>query len=265
MANYASSPVVEDTWFLGNQAIEFSGGGIYNFAAAPRLTNCVFQGNNGFYYGGAFYNIHSTPVLTHCTLSGNRAEQGAGMSNNDSPVILKNSIVWGNIDRHTPDARTEIDNVDSVPTFRHCIVGTSGGSGAAWRVGLGTDGGGNLDADPRFLNAASALGPDGTMATADDGFRPGPDSPALDAADPQASTAQDVLRTARPQGAAPDVGAYERPFPDTVPADGWAAAAVLGSIAAWTLLRTARQRYAGPAASASCGARVSVRSMVRPS
>jgi hypothetical protein len=59
----------------------------------------------------------------------------------------------------------------------HSLVQGSGGS-ASWDASLGTNGGGNVDADPRFVDAAGA---DGTLGTPDDDLRLDSDSPAIDA------------------------------------------------------------------------------------
>lgn len=45
---------------------------------------------------------------------------------------------------------TQIYNEVSTPTYAYCDVQGSGGSGAGWDGSLGTDLGGNLDADPWF-------------------------------------------------------------------------------------------------------------------
>jgi uncharacterized repeat protein (TIGR01451 family) len=83
--------------------------------------------------------------------------------------IVDNSILWGNSAGRNGD---EIFNdVGSVPTVAYSDVQGSGGSGSGWDTALGIDGGGNLDADPRFV-----------IPTAGD-LRLGPDSPAIDAGD----------------------------------------------------------------------------------
>jgi hypothetical protein len=64
-----------------------------------------------------------------------------------------------------------------IPTVSYSLVAGSGGS-LAWDDAMGVDGGGNVDADPLYADAA---GPDGTAGTADDDLRVGDGSPAVDA------------------------------------------------------------------------------------
>ncbi|NIP86844.1 MAG: hypothetical protein GTO03_15275, partial [Planctomycetales bacterium] len=66
------------------------------------------------------------------------------------------------------------------PLIRHSLEGGSGGTGAGWDSSLGTDGGGNLDADPQFTDAA--LGNLRLQLT----------SPAIDAGDNSALPADSV-------------------------------------------------------------------------
>lgn len=68
------------------------------------------------------------------------------------------------------------------------------------------DGEGNLQADPKFLDPADVLGPDGAAFTDDDGFNLQADSPAIDAGTPTIDT---VAIGGRPIRGMPDIGAYE--------------------------------------------------------
>ena len=105
-------------------------------------------------------------------------------------------------------------------TFSHCLIAGSGGSGLGWNRSLGTDGGGNIDADPNFLNAADPDGPDDAWLTEDDGLRLQGASPCIDAADGSAAPTTDILglprydHPSKPNtgtGTSPyaDIGAYE--------------------------------------------------------
>jgi hypothetical protein len=93
------------------------------------------------------------------------------------------------------------------PTFSHCDIRGSGGSGALWNPALGTDGGGNIMSDPRFVAPATPAGPDGLWRTNDDGLRLQSDSPCIGAADPAVAPGTDILGL--PRGSASDIGAYE--------------------------------------------------------
>jgi predicted outer membrane repeat protein len=85
MYNEAGSPTVTDCTFSGNAAEGFRsyGGGMYNEAGNPTVTDCTFSGNiaeghRG--YGGGIANWNSSPTVTNCTFSGNEASHyGGGM------------------------------------------------------------------------------------------------------------------------------------------------------------------------------------------
>ena len=64
------------------------------------------------------------------------------MYNGNGNPTVTNCIFWGN----------EIYNwaIDSTPVISYCDIEGCGGSGAGWETSLGSDGGGNIDADPNF-------------------------------------------------------------------------------------------------------------------
>src|SRR5699024_4547188 len=149
MFNDHSSPAIINCIFIGNRAVY--GGGMYNSQSSPVLTNVTLSGNHA-YLGGGMFNSFSSPVLTNVTLSGNDANSGGGMYNLhfSSPKIY-NSLIWGN----TATVGTNIYNTNSTSEYYHSLIGGSGGSGDDWNGDFGTDGGGNIDADPLFTDPAS--------------------------------------------------------------------------------------------------------------
>jgi hypothetical protein len=162
MANaYNSSPALTNCIFSGNSASGPNGpggGGMINaYDSHPKLINCTFSGNSASatsgYGGGGMCNAYQChPTLINCTFSGNTTpDLGGGLFNmeNSNPV-LTNCIMWGNTAASAP----EVHNINSAPTFSYCDIAGSGGSGS-WDPLLGTDGTGNIDADPVFVNPAA--------------------------------------------------------------------------------------------------------------
>ncbi|MFH5885589.1 cadherin domain-containing protein [Halalkalibaculum sp. DA3122] len=74
------------------------------------------------------------------------------------------------------------------------------------------DGGNNIDANPKFVDAANPAGPDGEWFTDDDGLVLQPSSPAVDAGDNDAipsGVTTDIAGNQRTRGGTVDIGAYE--------------------------------------------------------
>ena len=67
------------------------GGGMYNSAGNPTVTNCTFVGSVAGAGGGIANDDGGSPRLTECLITENRAESGGGgMSNADSGSVLNN-------------------------------------------------------------------------------------------------------------------------------------------------------------------------------
>ncbi len=82
------------------EAFYIYGGGVYNDASSPALTDVIIRGNHAKVCGGGMSNLsNSNPILTGVTFSGNAAALdifngfGGGMYNEDSsPVLVKVSF-----------------------------------------------------------------------------------------------------------------------------------------------------------------------------
>jgi hypothetical protein len=74
--------VLVDCVFSGNLATYDNlagGGGLYNYASSPSLTNCTFAGNHAVDAGGAMWSYDaSSPSLANCILWGNTSGSGNG-------------------------------------------------------------------------------------------------------------------------------------------------------------------------------------------
>ncbi len=244
MYNYGetgvSSPVLEQVTFSGNSALD--GGAMYNEGlrgeSSPSLVNVTLSGNSAD-LGGALYNDGtsgvSSPSLNQVTFNGNSASFYGGALYNDgrtggtSSPTLSGVILWGD----SAGAGAEVYNDQATPTLAYSVVEGSGGSGvASWDSSLGTDGGGNRDADPVLGPLQNNGGFTETMAL-------GPGSSAIDTGDDGLCTATDQRSVARPQDgdgdgvAHCDVGAYELEFSVlSVPALGRAGLALLALLLA---------------------------------
>jgi predicted outer membrane repeat protein len=147
MYNFGGSPTIRNIIFDGNTAL-MDGGGLSSLTGlGVRLINVIFTGNTAFQNGGALANSIHDAVLTNVTFYGNSSVLGAVIYNNSSNLTITNCILWGN-------TGPLLANMSSTPTFSHCDVEGSGGSGS-WDVSLGTDLGNNLDVDPMFVNGAA--------------------------------------------------------------------------------------------------------------
>ncbi len=229
------SPTIQNVIFAGNAAD--IGGAIYNAGnsngiASPTLVNGLFRGNAALNQdGGAMYNTGlngtTSPTITNVTFVDNEAaDNGGAIFNNGesggtADPQITNTILWGNTAVNGGD---QMANFEANPTLANTII--EGGIGGIQESSSSTtDGGGNLDQDPVFSRSGTPEGPDGGLATVDDGLAVLPGSPALDAGDDAAlpndiadldddsDTSElipfDLAGTSRVQNGTVDIGAYE--------------------------------------------------------
>jgi hypothetical protein len=186
MYNWNTNPTVTNCTFIGNSAND--GGGMYNndnnmTGRSPTVSNCIFTGNSATLSGGGMYNrdYRAGATVTGCTFTDNSATLlwGGGMYNISSGnyPTMSNCILWDNT---ASSGGNEIYNFSSIPVINYCDIAGSGGSGAGWNFALGSDGGGNIDADPMLVDAD---GIDNSPGTEDDNLRLRSGSPCIDAGD----------------------------------------------------------------------------------
>ncbi len=172
-------PALVNVTARGNTAGRF-GGALFLFGGdsdvQAKLANVLFYGNASGDEGGAVYTRGSgggtvDPRFINTTFAGNEADVVGGAVSNDGTnatvtPTFSNSILWGNTAGAGGD---EVVNNDATPAFNHSLVEGTGGS-ANWS-GAGTDAGGNLDANPLFVDTSAV------------DLRPQEDSPVLEAGD----------------------------------------------------------------------------------
>jgi parallel beta-helix repeat protein len=131
MYNKAASPSVTNCIFRDNKAAY--GGGMLNSGSSPIITNCTFSGNSATSNSAGMHNTSgSSPTLTYCTFSGNTAGVcGGGMTNAyDSSPVITDCIFADNTANSNGGGMWNLSN--SSPTVNNCTfsynnAGQSGG------------------------------------------------------------------------------------------------------------------------------------------
>ncbi|MBN2082266.1 hypothetical protein JW859_08675 [bacterium] len=176
-----SSPTIVNCLFLGNSVNSYGGAIINYYSSNPRIINSIFCGNSAG-HGGAICNRFSEdPQAANCVFSGNLAYNGGAVASIDaSNMSAGNCIFWGN---GADGAGPQWYNDGSTALIGYCDMQDCGGSGGLWDAALGTDGGGNIDANPLLIRLPDP-GSDLTWGTADDDYGDlhlGTTSPCIDA------------------------------------------------------------------------------------
>jgi len=201
----------------GNSA-ELGGGMNYNANASLNLTNCLFTGNRANQRGGALAGNGSI-VLTNVTVSGNSSGNFGGGIRHDSGLLnVRNSLITGNQSAGAAD----ISVVESgTSACLSSLVGTT-----FYNAVGATETPSGVTPDALFVNPVDA----GTAPTVAGNYRAKAGSFGVNAGDnlrfaagqtPDLSLVlSDLDGTDRIQGAAVDLGAYEKPEPNSE-ISGW--------------------------------------------
>ncbi|HNQ93245.1 MAG TPA: sortase [Anaerolineales bacterium] len=210
MFNNNSQSTLNRVTFSGNTATR-RGGGMLNEFSSPTLTNVTFSGNISTetsaattpWGGGGIMNIGADPVLNNVTFNGNNSVNGSGTAGGDaiknvtqtgnaSAPVIENSILWGD-GGINDEVRSE---GTSSATIEDSIV-----QGGCPALATCTN---VINSNPVLSALVNNGGYTQTMAISVTGA-------ADDAADTTTAdcAAVDQRGTARPQGVACDIGAYE--------------------------------------------------------
>ena len=168
------------------------GGGVYAYTdSIVEMTNCVIANNNSNSCGGGVYCAEQSQMtLTNCTIVSNAANIGGAIRCYDADVKVTSCIIWQNISR---ESSSPVDNFGSEPLFRCCDIESCQGSGPLWNSVIGTDGGGNLDMLPQFVEL---------IEDAND-YHLLDNSPCIDGGDPNVPCTEP-----QPNGSLVNMGAY---------------------------------------------------------
>lgn len=114
----------------GQPVYQDNGGGLFNAASSPTLTNCTFTANSANNGGGLFNNA-SSPALTSCTFIANKSGGGGGISNyGSSSPTLTNCTLAGNYATTSGYGGGGLLNFNSSPTLTDCVLtGNAAGNG----------------------------------------------------------------------------------------------------------------------------------------
>lgn len=158
--------------FFRNTAVTNAGGGVYGSAADLLLVNCQFSANKAIVIGGGIAaQTGTTLTIANSTFANNTAAIGGGVYFDNGTLVLANSISYFNTAGAVSDEEAQVYlGINVALTFDYnCIQGLTGDL-----AGIG-----NIDGDPRFVDADGA---DNVIGTADDDLSLLDDSPCIDAA-----------------------------------------------------------------------------------
>jgi hypothetical protein len=152
-----SSPTIARCVVRNNcGSMEAAGGGLYCSGGSPTVRGCLFYGNSSPWGGGAIELSSSSPTIVNCTIAYNTGYGmmepcSGGIQCWDGSPVVRNCILWGNLDASWSDSRQIIGYGTSTPAVSYsCVQG--GQAGVSTSVVWGT---GNLSGDPLFASSAT--------------------------------------------------------------------------------------------------------------
>ncbi len=224
---------IVDSTVNDNVSTNSSGGGIYNNFGTLTVNRTTVFDNVAQSVGGGIYNGRGSTEIFNSTISGNSAQgnnvssSGGGIYNGSGELSIRNSTIWGNV---APVGGAVYASSSGTATAQNSIMANSRlGEDCSNFVSADAT---NLDSDGSCDNAKKkSVAAIGLAPLADNGgptwthaLLPG--SAAIDAASTDATITTDQRAIDRPQGAAPDIGAFEaetgtiKVIKNTIPNDG---------------------------------------------
>jgi hypothetical protein len=138
--HFSSSPVLVNNTIRNNSA-GYRGGGIdCYYYSCPTLDHNIIVGNTAGAQGGGIFAFHYTNItITNSTISGNSAaDYGGGMFLARCTITVTNTILWADFAAHGREMWHEQGGYPDNVTYSD--------------VQGGSEGEGNIDADPLFCN-----------------------------------------------------------------------------------------------------------------
>ena len=198
------SPTLTSVIISGNTAPNYGGGGISFDNCASVFTNILIIDNSAADGGAIMGTGGLTPTFTNATVTGNKSVILAGGIHAGSPLIMNNSIIWGNIsaDNGGNDIFIDDDILGNI-VLHYCLYGNDANDIVDFNNQLtATDN--NLTVDPQFVNPAGG------------NYHLSSNSPAINKGSNGYIAADDTVDVAGNQriynkngGGIADIGAYE--------------------------------------------------------
>lgn len=211
------NPTIENCIITDNYGDLGAGGMVCIVAASPSITNTIIAGNScqgvPNEAGGAGVGCAdaSSPTFANCLIASNTTPNQAGGAGIGSPIwggdcdpVFVNTIFYGN-----DDVAVHEGTEDSDATLRNCLFyNNEAGDVFDETANLYT---GAAQINANIPEASNCISGDPLFADAENGdYRVSPDSPAIDSGTSDGAPSADIEGTARPQGAADDIGPYEQ-------------------------------------------------------
>ena len=202
--------------FVENGGASLYGGGLRNRYGYATIEDSLFVHNSA--QRGSAIDNGGVLTLTNVTVSGNESIQGGGAVSSLGEATLTNVSIVANVNAgNLPGGLLGNFALNNTLLAANTGSGNCAGAVSSFGHNLSSDGTCGFTSTGDFQNTEPQL--TGLQHNGGPTLIHGlyPNSPAIDAGDPNSCPATDQRGVARPQGAACDIGAYEYVTPPTAP------------------------------------------------